>query len=238
MKLENNDKSFNKNNIKNENKNPQAIDGKNVEIKINNSMIGINKESIKINEGKSLVNKINKNEDLIENNKGEKKVIGEEKKDYNENIFREKYENNNINNNSSSHINTIINNNILNETTNKNVKNKEKIIQQKKSMWDYFKENKNFYEGKETPILNYMINNMLKFSKSFQTPFCSDKREKKINQSEIKEEINDINIINDKSKEAKIKTNLNENAIDIIDNENEYQYEIRSIGSLDGWSEW
>ena len=96
----------------------------------------------------------------------------------------------------------------------------------------------NIFESLKDEGDKAIANNILKFSKSFQTPFCSDKREKKINQIEIKEEINDINIINDKSKESEIKTNLNENTIDNFDNDNEYQYEIRSIGSLDGWSEW
>lgn len=141
---ENNNQSINKSNIKNEKEKLQDIEGKNVKIKINNSMKNeINKESIKIKEIKEGNSIFNGGGGVIEINKKEEKITGKEKE-----IFEPKYENNN---NSSSNINKII--------TNKNAENKDKIIQQKKSMRDYFKEKKNFYDGKNTPILNYIVNN-------------------------------------------------------------------------------
>ena len=66
-------------------------------------------------------------------------------------------------------------------------------------------------------------NNVMRISKAFQTPECSDKK------NNIKEEkLNDKeNIIN--TNETEIQTNSSEN---------EYKYEVSSIGSLDGWDEW
>ena len=75
-------------------------------------------------------------------------------------------------------------------------------------------------------------NNVLFISKAFQTPFCSDKNKKNIKEENIieKEEIieNDKEELNE-DKETEIQSNSGDN---------EYKYEVRSIGSLDGWDEW
>ena len=65
-------------------------------------------------------------------------------------------------------------------------------------------------------------NNMMLIGKAFQTPISSDKKNSK-KEDEIKIE-NKID-----EKEAEIQTNSSEN---------EYKYEVNSIGSLDGWDEW
>jgi len=75
-------------------------------------------------------------------------------------------------------------------------------------------------------------NNVLFISKAFQTPFCSDKNKKNNKEENIIEK--EENIENDKEelnedKETEIQSNSSEN---------EYKYEVRSIGSLDGWDEW
>jgi len=66
-------------------------------------------------------------------------------------------------------------------------------------------------------------NNVMLIGKAFQTPISSDKK----NRIKEKEEIKIENKINEK--EAEIQTNSSEN---------EYKYEVNSIGSLDGWDEW
>jgi hypothetical protein len=65
-------------------------------------------------------------------------------------------------------------------------------------------------------------NNVMLIGKAFQTPISSDKKNSK-KEDEIKIE-NKID-----EKEAEIQTNSSEN---------EYKYEVNSIGSLDGWDEW
>ena len=78
-------------------------------------------------------------------------------------------------------------------------------------------------------------NNILLINQAFQTPLCSDKRDKINNNEEnMKEgEINEKNKINKEdmieNKETEIHSDLEEN---------KYEYEVRSIGSLDGWDEW
>ena len=78
-------------------------------------------------------------------------------------------------------------------------------------------------------------NNILLINQAFQTPLCSDKREKINNNEEnMKEgEINEQNKIN---KEDMIENK--ETEIHSDSEENKYKYEVRSIGSLDGWDEW
>ena len=65
-------------------------------------------------------------------------------------------------------------------------------------------------------------NNVMLIGKAFQTPISSDKKN-----SKKEEEIKIENKIDEK--EAEIQTNSSEN---------EYKYEVNSIGSLDGWDEW
>ena len=78
-------------------------------------------------------------------------------------------------------------------------------------------------------------NNILLINQAFQTPLCSDKRDIINNNEEnMKEgEINEQNKINKEdmieNKETEIHSDLEEN---------KYEYEVRSIGSLDGWDEW
>ena len=78
-------------------------------------------------------------------------------------------------------------------------------------------------------------NNVILISKVFQTPLGSIKKENIINVEEKEEkESNKIEIKNVKEdmkddKETEMQSNSEEN---------EYKYEVRSIGSLDGWDEW
>ena len=73
-------------------------------------------------------------------------------------------------------------------------------------------------------------NNMLLLSKAFQTPESSPNQNKE-----------------DKNKKDEISKNNNEKNIKIMNkdieidsniDENEYNYEVRNIDSLDGWNEW
>ena len=63
-------------------------------------------------------------------------------------------------------------------------------------------------------------NNVMLIGKAFQTPISSDKKNR-IKEEKIENKIDE--------KEAEIQTNSSEN---------EYKYEVNSIGSLDGWDEW
>ena len=96
----------------------------------------------------------------------------------------------------------------------------------------------NISETSKEERKNIFEKNMILIGKAHQTPFRSDKKDKKNNEEDKKEEDkkeeNIIEIKNDKGeinedKETEIQTNSEEN---------EYKYEVRSIGSLDGWDEW
>ena len=70
-------------------------------------------------------------------------------------------------------------------------------------------------------------NNIMNIGKAFQTPICSDKKNIKKEEQKEENKNDNKNLINDK--ETEIQTNSSEN---------EYKYEVSSIGSLDGWDEW
>ena len=116
----------------------------------------------------------------------------------------------------------------------KNIKiieiNIENILNNEKIIIDNNNDNKNILpisEKLKDESDKTIENNIMNIGKAFQTPICSDKKNiKKEEQKEENKNDND-NIINDK--ETEIQTNSSEN---------EYKYEVSSIGSLDGWDEW
>ena len=78
-------------------------------------------------------------------------------------------------------------------------------------------------------------NNILLINQAFQTPLCSDKRDI-INNNEENMKEGEINEKNEINKEDMIENKETEIHSDL--EENKYKYEVRSIGSLDGWDEW
>ena len=78
-------------------------------------------------------------------------------------------------------------------------------------------------------------NNILLINQAFQTPLCSDKRDI-INNNEENMKEGEINEKNEINKEDMIENKETEIHSDL--EENKYEYEVRSIGSLDGWDEW
>ena len=84
-------------------------------------------------------------------------------------------------------------------------------------------------------------NNMMLISKSFQTPESSPDQSQILDEKNKSKEINNnINenseITNDEKNELNISNKETEDEINI--EENEYNYEVRNVDCLDGWSEW
>ena len=108
--------------------------------------------------------------------------------------------------------------NILLDENSEEDKDKNNIINISETLKD---------EGDKTAVNNIML-----IGKAFQTPLCSDKinnkeeNNKEEKEKEIKKDKEDIN----DDKETEIQSSNS--------GEDEYKYEVRSIGSLDGWDEW
>lgn len=119
----------------------------------------------------------------------------------------------------------------------KNIKileiNLENILKEENIEEDKDKKNKiNISETLKDEGDKTKENNIMLIGKAFQTPLCSDKinnKEENIKEEKEKEIKKDKEDIND-DKETEIQSSNSE--------ENEYKYEVRAIGSLDGWDEW
>ena len=119
----------------------------------------------------------------------------------------------------------------------KNIKileiNIENILQEENIEEDKDKKNKiNISETLKDEGDKTYENNIMLIGKEFQTPLCLDKinnKEGNIKEEKEKEIKKEKEEIND-DKETEIQSSNSE--------ENEYKYEVRSIGSLDGWDEW
>ena len=116
----------------------------------------------------------------------------------------------------------------------KNIKiieiNIENILNNEKIIIDNNNDNKNILpisEKLKDESDKTIENNIMNIGKAFQTPICSDKKNIKKEEQKEENKNDNENLINDK--ETEIQTNSSEN---------EYKYEVSSIGSLDGWDEW